>query len=124
MGVLSLLLAAVGLYGIMSYSVRRRTAEIGIRMALGAQRSAVLAMVLRESFALVLAGLAAGIPIAMATAHAAAAILSDLLFGIKPVDPLSFALAIATMVVVALFAGYLPARKASQIDPMVALRHE
>jgi predicted permease len=124
MGALSLLLAAVGLYGVMSYSVRRRTAEIGVRMALGAQRPAVLAMVLRESFALVVAGVAVGIPIAVATARAASNSLSDLLFGIKPVDPLSFALAAATMLVVALLAGYLPARRASQIDPMVALRQE
>lgn len=124
MGALTLVLAAVGLYGIMSYSVRRRTAEIGVRVALGAQQSAVLAMILRESLTLVLAGLAAGIPIAMATAHAASSVLSGLLFGIKPTDPLSFALAIATMIAVAMVAGYFPARRAAGTDPMVALRCE
>jgi predicted permease len=124
MGALSLLLAAIGLYGILSYSVRRRTAEIGVRMALGARRSSVLAMVLRESLVLVLAGVAVGIPIAVVTARVASDPLSDLLYGIKPVDPLSFALAAATLLAVALFAGYLPARRASRIDPMVALRQE
>jgi predicted permease len=124
MGALTLVLAAVGLYGIMSYSVRRRTSEIGVRMALGAQQSAILAMVLRESLALVFAGLVVGIPLAMATAHATSAILSDLLFGIKPTDPLSFALAIATMIAVAIFAGYFPARRAAATDPVVSLRYE
>jgi predicted permease len=124
MGVLTLLLAAVGLYGVLSYSVRRRTAEIGVRMALGAPKSAVLAMILRESLLLVVAGLAAGLPIAAATARVASPLLSDLLFGIKPADPVSFALATVTMIVVAIGAGYLPARKASQIDPIITLRQE
>lgn len=124
MGGLTLLLAAVGLYGIMSYSVGRRTTEIGVRMALGAQQSAVLAMVLRESFVLVTSGILIGIPVALASAHAASSVLSNLLFGIKPSDPLSFALAIATMVAVALFAGYFPARRAARVEPMTALRSE
>lgn len=124
MGALTLVLVAEGLCGIMSYSVRQRTTEIGVRVALGARQSAVLAMILRESVALVLAGLAAGIPIAMATAHAASSVLSGLLFGIKPADPLSFALAITTMIAVAMVAGYLPARRAAGTDPMGALRCE
>lgn len=124
MGALTLLLAAIGLYGIMSYSVGQRTAEIGIRMALGAQQRGVLTMVLRETLALVVAGIAVGLPLAFASAHAASSVLSDLLFGIKPTDPLSFGIAIVTMVAIAVLAGYLPARRAARVDPMTALRCE
>jgi ABC-type antimicrobial peptide transport system permease subunit len=124
MGGLTLLLAAVGLYGIMSYSVRRRTAEIGVRMALGAQQGDVLGMVLRESLVLVGLGLVAGIPIALAGARAASKVLQDVLFGIKPTDPMSFALAIGTMIAVAAFAAFFPARRAARTDPMEALRCE
>ena len=124
MGVLALLLAAVGLYGIMSYNVGRRTAEIGVRMALGARQSDVLGMVLRESLALVAVGLLVGIPIALASARAASSVLEDLLFGIRPTDPLTFGLAVGTLIAVALFAGYFPARRAARTDPMVALRCE
>jgi ABC-type antimicrobial peptide transport system permease subunit len=95
-----------------------------VRMALGAQQSAILAMVLRESLMLVFAGLVVGVPLAMATARAASTILSELLFGIKPADPLSFALAVATMIAVAIFAGYFPARRAAATDPVIALRYE
>jgi predicted lysophospholipase L1 biosynthesis ABC-type transport system permease subunit len=124
MGVLALLLAAVGLYGILSYNVGRRSGEIGVRMALGAQPSAVLRMVLRESLVLVGAGLLAGIPIALAAAKAASELLSDLLYGVRPADPASFVAAIAVMVAVAAFYGYVPARRASRTDPMEALRCE
>jgi predicted permease len=124
MGALTLLLAAVGLYGMMSYTVGRRRAEIGVRMALGAQRAAVLAMILWESFVLVAVGIMVGIPVALASAHAASSVLSDLLFGIKPADPLSLVVASATMFAVALLAGYFPARRAARIDPMAALRNE
>jgi len=124
MGALALLLAAVGLYGIMSYNVGRRTAEIGVRMALGARQGDVVRMVLRESFVLVAIGMALGIPAAAASAKAASKVLEDLLYGIKPTDPLSFALAVGTLIVVALLAGYLPARRAAKTDPMVALRCE
>jgi len=124
MGILTLVLAAIGLYGMMSYRVRRRITEIGVRMALGAQRSAVLSMILRESFILAASGVAVGIPVALASACAASDLLSQLLFGIRPVDPQNFVLAAATMLVVALAAAYLPARRAAEVDPMVALRYE
>jgi predicted permease len=124
MGALTLLLAAVGLFGIMSYSVGQRTAEIGVRMALGAQQRRVLMMVLRETLALVVAGIAVGLPLAFASARAASSVLSDLLFGVKPTDPLSFAVAIVTMVAIAVLAGYFPARRAARVDPMTALRCE
>lgn len=124
MGGLALLLAGVGLYGVMSHSVRRRTPEIGVRMALGARRSAVLSMVLRESLVMVAAGIAVGVPVALECAHAASSVLSDLLFGIKVADPLSFVVAVVTLIVFALLASYLPARRAARVDPMVALRYE
>ena len=124
MGGLTLLLAAVGLYGILSYSVGRRTTEIGIRMALGAEHSSVVAMILRESFVLVAVGIVTGIPAALLSARAASTVLSDLLFRIKPADPLNFIFAIGTMVAVALFAAYAPARRAARVDPMAALRSE
>ncbi len=123
-GVLTLLLVAVGLYGIMSYSVAQRTREIGVRMALGAQQSVVRAMVLRESLALVMIGIGLGIPVALASAHAVSSVLADLLFGIKPTDPLSFLLAIAILVAVAVLAAHFPARRAARVDPMAALRSE
>jgi predicted permease len=124
MGGLALVLAAVGLYGVMSYSVRRRTAEIGVRMALGAQRRDVLRMVLSESLTLVTIGVAAGVPVALVGAKAVSAVLADLLYGIRPTDPLSFAFAIGTLLSVAVCAAYAPAMRAARTDPMVALRCE
>jgi ABC-type antimicrobial peptide transport system permease subunit len=119
-GGLALLLASVGLYGLMSYAVTRRTSEIGIRMALGAQRGNVLRLILREVSWLVLAGLAVGIPIALAASR----LVSGLLFGISATDPVTITSSAAILLTAALFAGYLPARRASRIDPMTALRSE
>ena len=117
---LALVIACVGLYGTISYSVAQRTGEIGIRMALGAQRGRVLQMILREI--LVLAG--AGLVIGGGTAMASSRFVESFLWGIKHNDPRALALAVATLLAAALLAGYLPAYKASRIDPMGALRHE
>jgi predicted permease len=121
---LALAIASVGLYGTMSFNVARRTGEIGIRMALGAQRLDVARMVLRETVLLVAAGLALGIAVSSAAARLAAGLISDLLYGLKPDDVTSMILATATLIVVAAFAGLLPARRASRIDPMSAIRYE
>ena len=119
-GGLALLLASIGLFGLMSYSVSRRTNEIGIRMALGAQRQDVLRLVMRESMLLVAAGVVVGVAIALGASR----FVETLLFGLPPTDPMSIAAAIGVMVAVAALAGYLPARRASRVDPMVALHHE
>jgi predicted permease len=117
---LALVIACVGLYGTVSYNVARRTGEIGIRMALGAQRGAVVRMVLGE--VLVLA--AGGLTIGMAAALGTSKFVASFLYGMKPNDPLALTLAVAVLLGAALLAGYVPARKASRIDPMSALRHE
>lgn len=117
---LVLLLACIGLYGVMSYTVVRRTNEIGIRMALGAQPRKILWRVLRETLGMIVIGLALGLPAALAATRLA----SNLLFGVTPTDPMTICLATFTMLAVGLFAGYLPARRASRVDPMVALRYE
>ncbi|MGH8377975.1 MAG: FtsX-like permease family protein, partial [Gammaproteobacteria bacterium] len=119
-GGLAVLLAALGLYGLLSYTVAQRTNEIGIRMALGAQRSRVVGMVLGEVGLLVGIGLALGAGLTLAAGSAA----GSLLFGLKPRDPLTLALAIVGLAAIALVASLLPARRASQLDPMVALRYE
>jgi predicted permease len=119
-GGLALLVASVGLFGLMSYSVARRTNEIGIRMALGAQREDVLRLVMRESMILV----AAGVAIGLGGAIAASRLVSTLLFGLAPTDPTTMTGAMIVMVLVSALAGYLPARRASGIDPMVALHYE
>ena len=118
--ILALVIACVGLYGTVSYNVARRTGEIGIRMALGAQRGGVVRMVLRE--VLVLAAL--GLVIGMATALGTSKFVASFLYGMRSNDPLAFTLAVVTLLGAALLAGYVPARKASLIDPMTALRHE
>jgi len=118
--VLALLIACVGLYGTMAYTVARRTGEIGIRMALGAQRGAVVWMVLRQAFVLAIAGVAIGVPTALATSK----FIESFLFGVKPNSLASLAGATAILVTAVLLAGYIPACKASRIDPMRAVRHE
>jgi predicted permease len=118
--ILALAIACVGLYGAMSYRVARRTGEIGIRMALGAQRGRVVWMVLREVLLLAGAGLAISVPLAIT----ASKLVESFLFGMKPNDPLALIGSAATLAIAAIPAGYLPARNASRIDPMFALRHE
>jgi len=113
-------LSCIGIYGVMSYLVGRRTAEIGIRMALGARRSAVAWQVMREITMLVLAGIAIGLP----AAFAAGRLVSHQLYGIKGTDPASEITAIAVLIAAGLVAGYLPARRAAQMNPLVALRYE
>ena len=119
-GLLALLLSCVGLYGIMAHAVVRRTNEIGIRMALGAERRDIIWMVLKESLLLVAFGLAVGLP----ASWAAAQLISNQLFGLKPSDPLTMLTAVTLLSLVAAVAGYLPARRASRVDPLVALRYE
>jgi putative ABC transport system permease protein len=119
-GLLALLLAGIGLYGILSYGVANRTNEFGIRMALGAQTRHVLSLVLREAVVLVLVGVAIGLPFVFIVTRFA----STLLFGLKPTDPVSLGLAGLVLFVVALLAAYLPSRRATKVDPLVALRYE
>jgi predicted permease len=119
-GGLALSIASVGLFGLMSYSVSRRTNEIGVRMALGAQRGDVLRLVMNESMALVLVGIVVGVAVALAAGR----LVSVHLFGLSPTDAGTMAIAGLVMMSVAAFAGYLPARRAARVDPLVALRDE
>jgi ABC-type antimicrobial peptide transport system permease subunit len=118
--VLALAIACVGLYGMMSYVVTRRTSEIGIRMALGAERGRVIRMVLRDVLALAAVGIAISVPAALATTR----FLTSLLYGVTPADPHVLATATAILLVSALLAGYAPARAASRIDPITAVRQD
>ena len=118
--VLALVIAGVGLYGTMVYAVARRTREIGIRMALGAKRSGVIWMVLRDVCVLTALGLLISIPVARGTSR----FVESFLFEVRPDDPRALALAVITLTAAALLAGYGPARRASRIDPTTALRHE
>ena len=118
--VLALLIACVGLYGTMSYSVARQVGELGIRMALGAQRGAVVWMVLRRVLLLAAVGLAISVPAALVASR----LVKSLLFETQPNDPVTLALAGGVLLSATILAGYAPARRASRIDPLVALRHE
>jgi len=117
---MALVLAATGIFGVIAYSVACRTNEIGIRVALGASRSAILRMILRETLLLTLAGLLVGVPCALAASH----LIGHLLFGVSANDPLTLATVAFILAAVATLAGYIPARRAMQVDPMLALRHE
>ncbi|HEX3144156.1 MAG TPA: FtsX-like permease family protein, partial [Pyrinomonadaceae bacterium] len=119
-GLLALLLACIGLYGVMAHGVLRRTKEIGIRMALGAERRGIVWMVMRETLVLVVAGIAVGVPVALGAAR----LISSQLFGLSPADPLTLVAAALVLIGVASLAGFLPARKASKVNPLVALRYE
>lgn len=119
-GALAAFLVAIGLYGTLAYRVSRRTAEIGVRMALGAQRKQVLWMILRESLIIAGVGIGVGLPLSFAAAR----LLNSMLFGLSPSDPVTFVLALCGIAGVALFSAVIPARRASSVDPMVALRYE
>jgi putative ABC transport system permease protein len=119
-GALGMLMAAIGLYGTMSYDVARRTRELGVRMALGAARHKVVRMVLRETLSVFGVGAVLGILMAAGAGR----LISSLLFGVSATDPATVAVAVAVMLATALVAGYLPARRASKIDPILALHHE
>jgi predicted permease len=118
--VMALVLAASGIFGVISYSVSRRTNEIGIRVALGASRKTILGMILREILIVTIAGLAVGLPSALAASH----LVGHMLFHVSANDPATLAGVAFVLAAVALLAGYIPARRAMRVDPMVALRHE
>jgi putative ABC transport system permease protein len=117
---LALVLSAVGIYGVIAYSITQRTREIGIRMALGAQRSDILGQIVRQGMSTTLIGIAVGLTGAFALTR----VLRSLLFGVKSTDPLTFIAVGLLLSFVALIASYIPARRAMRVDPMVALRHE
>jgi predicted permease len=119
-GGLALLLASIGLYGVLSYGVARRTNEIGIRMALGAQGGSVVRMILRETVVLIAIGLVIGIPASLVCAK----LIQSKLFGLKPADPLTLAVALGVLIAVAFGSGWIPARRAAKVDPLIALRYE
>jgi putative ABC transport system permease protein len=119
-GGMALFLGIVGLYGVIAYSVSQRKREIGIRMALGAERTDVLKLVIGQGIKLALSGVVIGLIVALGLTH----FLSGLLYGVKPGDPLTLIVVSTLLVAVALLACYLPARQAAKVDPMMALRHE
>src|SRR5438132_10272982 len=119
-GLTALFLAAIGTYGVISYIVTERTHEIGIRLALGAERRSILQLVLRQGLGLAIAGAAVGLVGAVVVSH----LMTGLLYGVRPADPLTFASVVFLFLGVALLACYIPARRAIRVDPMVALRCE
>jgi putative ABC transport system permease protein len=116
----AILLAAIGIYGVLAHTVSQRTREIGIRLALGAPRGRVVRSVVMQATLLALAGLVAGLVIAAATGR----LIGGLLFGVQPVDPITYGSVAAGLTIVAMAASWIPARRASRIDPVTALRHE
>ncbi len=119
-GLLGVALAAIGLYGVIAYTTARRTHEIGVRIALGASRIEVLEMVLKEGLGVVLIGIAIGIPATLAATR----LIAKWMFGIGASDPVTIAASVALMLIVAVLAALIPARRAASVDPMVALRYE
>jgi predicted permease len=119
-GILALVLASIGLYGVMSYMIAGRTRELGLRIALGAQRGTVLGMVMKECMILVAIGIVVGIPSAIAVSR----VITSMLYGLKPYDPLAMTTVVILLSIVGAFAGFIPARRATKVDPMVALRYE
>src|SRR5262245_42416526 len=119
-GLLALLLTAIGLYGILAYSVARREKEIGVRLALGASPVNVLGMVLRENLRLALIGVAIGVPLTLGATR----LVAGLLFGVRTTDPMTMALAVLGLMTITLIASYFPARRAAKVDPIIALRQE
>jgi ABC-type antimicrobial peptide transport system permease subunit len=118
--VMALLLASIGIYGVLSYMVGQRTREIGVRMALGAQRFDVLSMVLRDGARMTMVGVIIGLVGALGLTR----LMATMLFGVKPTDPITFISVAVLLSAIALMACYLPARRAMKVDPMEALRHE
>jgi len=119
-GILALILAAIGMYGVISYSVMQRTPEIGVRIALGAQRSQVFVMVLRQGCRLACAGIAIGVVGALAATR----LMTRFLYGVQSTDPVTYVAVSFLLMAIALLACYVPARKAMKVDPMIALRYE
>jgi ABC-type antimicrobial peptide transport system permease subunit len=122
--ILAVFLAVIGIYGLISYSVVRRTNELGIRLALGAQPRAILWLVFSESLLLLAAGLVVGLPFALGIALSLAAFLRSQLFLVSALDPFAFLAAVAVISVMTLFAAWLPARRATKLNPMTALRSD
>ena len=120
LGGLALLLAALGIYGVIAWSVAQRTREIGIRLALGAQRRDVLTLVLKQGLKLVLLGVVIGVPLSLAVTQ----LMKGLLFGLSTTDPVALSVVTVLVMIVALLACYIPARRATKVDPVVSLRYE